>query len=172
MVDTTTNGALPAPELPPDTAPTERPRRAAATKDKPAKDKPPRARRAPAARIDIAKGMTELYVLGGGGLYMVPTPPAAGGEGATIAQVVGAAVIEQADACGNAWANYAKSNARARRALERFLQLTAGGVLFGAHAPIILAAMVATGAMPPDLVQQLAGKLAAALTKPAEEPTG
>lgn len=121
--------------------------RAAAAKGPGAKSTssaPPRARTRTTTttstrRVDIAKGMAQLYTYTGLGLSMVP----AGGAGVPAA---GQAMVEQAEACGQAWELLAKENPRVRVALEGFLTVSTLGVLVAAHAPIVMAGVTAAQA--------------------------
>lgn len=117
-------------------------------------DKAPRApRRAPAKRIDIKAGMTQLYTMAGLAVSMVPTQ-------SPVPQAVGLQMGAQAEQCAAAWEQLAKENPRVREALEQLLTVSSVGVLIAAHAPIVTAGAAAAGALPAGAVEAMGGQAA------------
>lgn len=123
----------------------------------------PRAAAAPrrAQRVDIKGGMANIYVMAAGAVAMVPSPVVFEG-GPTRTQAIGQAILENAEKIGGSWEQLAKENADVRAALERFLSVSAVGVLISAHVPILLVAATAYGFVPP----QIAAMMSAAVATP------
>lgn len=117
------------------------------TKPRPRPSSSTRSRRG--KKVDIAKGMAELYTVTGMGLSMVPTQKNIGGVSANFA--VGTSIVEQSAAIGDAWAKAADENPAIRDALEKVLAVSVVGTLVSAHMPIVMAAVVAYGMVPPSM---------------------
>lgn len=140
----------PAPPPPADTLPGGKPpRRRRATKtttdDAP---KPARSRAKRSKPIDIAARMAELYGTMGALVAAVPSGPAAHAPELTVTQTIGLALVENAEPAAGALAQLAEDNPKMREALERLLTVSAFGAVVTAHLPIVLAAGLATGAVP------------------------
>lgn len=165
----------PAPAPPADALPTAKPPRGrgrsrarsgdAAKPTTPARS---RAKRAPA--VNIAQGMTDLYVQTGAVIAAIPSGPAvavtpdvaallsdAGQDRPTVTQAIGVAIVTSGPAAGDALAKLAEDNPRIREALERMLTVSAFAGVLAAHLPIIAAAGLATGALPPFVAALLGG---------------
>lgn len=169
--------ATPAAEvLPADSVPKAAPKRRGRPPrtDKPAgaaKASTTRVRRAAPPKVDIGARITDIYLMAGGALMMVPSPPAQGvapqwmeaadgsrvqAPGPSITRMVGSSVIDNAPALGEAWSKVADENPQVREAIERLLTVSVWGALITAHLPIAIAAGVAAGAVPPVVAQLLA----------------
>lgn len=131
----------------------ERARRAKATEGKsaPARPRAPRAR-----KPDIAGGMANLYAMAGLAVSMVPSGPAVAGParaaGQSITGAVGMELAAQSQALGAAWQKAAEDDPRVREALEKLLAVSTFGQIIAAHVPVVMAGMVAAGAVPASLV--------------------
>lgn len=126
------------------------------------KDKAPRRPRSP-RRPAIGPRIAQLYATVGLGVSMTPAP---------AAQAVGAALVTNAPACGDAWEQLAKEDPRVAELLDRLLTASAYGALLAAHLPIVLAGLVAAGKVPPALGAALGADVTAPAPAPGPAPEG
>jgi hypothetical protein len=125
----------PAPDKPARAKRAKAPRKPAARK--PARDRAPRK---PAARAaPLGKRVENAHTTLALGLSMVPQP---------WAMPVAQSLASQAEDVGKAWESLAKENPRVAEALERILTVSTIGALLGAYAPVVVAAVIASGKMP------------------------
>lgn len=107
---------------------------------KPAADRAPRK---PATRTaPLGKRVENAHTTLALGLSMVPQP---------WALPVAQSLASQAADVGKAWEALAKENPRVGEALERILTVSTIGALLGAYAPVVVAAVIASGKMPAAL---------------------
>lgn len=132
----------------------ERARRAKAAGETATAAPKPRAASSRTRKPAIAAGMAQLYTMAGMAVSAVPSGPAVAGPraGASITSVVGLELVANAANIGAVWEKAAQEDARIRDALEKLLAVSTFGQIIAAHVPVILAGMVAAGAMP-DLSQ-------------------
>ena len=105
---------------------------------------------------EMRQSIEDFYVLGGTLLSQVPNPRT---------QMVGAAVVTNANKCAESIIEAAKKDPRLKRALIRLTTAGAYSGIFIAHTPIIMAAYVAFQApatmfTPPETVDENAGERA------------
>ena len=124
--------------------------------DAPAKARTARAPRKSPAKI--ADGMANLYTMAGLAVSAVPSAPAVGpmaggepGSPVTVTQVIGQSLAGNAVGIGAAWEQAAKDDPRIREALERLLVVSTFGAILTAHAPVMIAGLMAGGMVPAAL---------------------
>lgn len=122
------------------TASTPRPRKSSGTRRK---------------KVDIGKGMTELYASVGVGMSVIPSKRNVGGQPSNM--LVGMTIVENAQQVGDAWQKLADENPAVRDVLERVVQASAVGTLLTAHMPIMATAALAYGLVPDNMAALFAG---------------
>lgn len=149
------------PEAPADELPTtakpkrSRSRSGTRSRAKSSGDAPKRARPSGGSRgtrskkIDIGKGMADLYASVGVGLTVIPSKPSPLGRPAN--QLVGMTIVEQASELGAAWAKLADENPAVREVLERVVTTGAAAAIITAHMPVLAIAGLAYGFVPDSM---------------------
>lgn len=108
-----------------------------------------------AKRPNIAAGMAGFYTMAGLAVGMVPSGPAVAGPLAgetTITGAVGRSMVANSVALGTAWEQAAKDDPRIRAAIEKLMAVTMVGAIITAHLPVVMAGMLAAGAVPAEVV--------------------
>lgn len=121
-----------------------------------------------AKRPDIAAGMASFYTMAGLAVGVIPSGPAVAGPLAgqtTITGAVGRSMVANSLALGTAWEAAAKEDPRIRDAIEKLMTITTVGAIITAHLPIIMAGMLAAGAVPVEVAVSLG---MAQATEPAD----
>jgi hypothetical protein len=103
-------------------------------------DKPPKRGRKP--KVDFTEPLTAFYAQIGMVITAVPKY-----------RNVGIATVKQAPVAAQAWNEWAKQSEGVRKALETFVKVSAGGAVVAAHAPIIIALLIARN---PEIETKLA----------------
>jgi len=134
---------------------TSRAQRAAKAGGAPATPRVRAPRASSTKRPNIAAGMASFYTMAGFAVSMVPSGPAVAGPLAgetTITGAVGRSMVANSLALGTAWETAAKEDPRIREAIERLMAVTMVGAIITAHLPVIMAGMLAAGAVPVEVV--------------------
>lgn len=121
-------------------------------------------------RVDITKGLTSWYVTAGTAVSVIPSPRAAEPMNGTVAQVIGLNMASNAQECAQAWAQLADENPAVREVLERVLTVSAIAAVITAHMPILAAAGIATGVVPPQAGAIIAALMSEDSPAPAPAP--
>lgn len=132
--DAVVDKADPAPAKTPRSRRAKAPRKTAPRKTG---DRAPR--KTPTRTAPLGKRVENAHTTLALGLSMVPQP---------WAMPVAQSLASQAADVGKAWEALAKENPRVGEALERILTVSTIGALLGAYAPVVVAAVIASGKMP------------------------
>jgi hypothetical protein len=127
----------------------------------------PRARAPRRTAPAIGAGMANLYTMAGMAVAFVPSGPAVAGsgfDGQTITGAVGSSMVANSAQLGAVWEKAAKDDPRIREALEKLLAVSTVGQIVAAHVPLVMAGMIAAGAVPAHVL--------AAMSADAPAPDG
>lgn len=147
-----------------------KPKPSSSSSSKPSSSSASRSRGRRKPKTDIAAGMAGLYTSAGMAFSIVPGKPSPAFGGMPAPQAVGLNLASNAQACGEAWAKLADENDAVRDTLERILAVSAVGSLITAHLPIMAAAAIAYGVVPPELAAAFGGSGPKPAPQPEEAP--